>query len=80
MGAFPASFNARLNRHGSLDLFEIVTLDAGFCSLAIATLILQANRGHVIALRNNQPDLLAEARRVLPPLTHQNPDAVTEWE
>jgi len=80
MGAFPAFFKALLDSYGSLDLFEIVTLDAGFCSLANATLIHQADRGYVIALRNNQPDLLAEARRVLTPLTHQTPDAVTVWE
>ena len=62
-------------------LFEVLTMDAGFCSEANARRIDAANLGYVFGLKGNQPELHAEARRVLLPLADSTaPHAVSPWE
>lgn len=59
-------------------LFEICTMDAGFCSLFNADLVHKANKAYIFGLKGNQPDLYEEAQRVLGPLTR--PQYSTDWE
>jgi predicted transposase YbfD/YdcC len=61
-------------------LFEIVTGDAGLTSKANADRIHAKNKAYVLALKDNQPELLAEARRLLLPCVGQTPDAEIPWE
>lgn len=67
MGAFPSLWKDVMDTYGRSDLFEAVSCDAGFTSLSNATLIHKADKGYVLGLKENQPELLAEARRVLAP-------------
>lgn len=56
-------------------LFELVTVDAGMTSKANADLVHAAHKGYVMALKDNQPELLAEARRLLRARRRQGPCA-----
>jgi hypothetical protein len=61
-------------------LFEIVTGDAGLTSKANADRIHAKDKAYVLALKDNQPELLAEAKRLLTPRLGQEPDAQSAWE
>jgi hypothetical protein len=78
MGAFGDFFLALQQHCGPL--FEIVTVDAGMTSLDNADLVQGAHKGYVMALKDNQPQLRAEAQRLLEPLLSQEPLAQTGWE
>ncbi len=87
MGAFPSLWAGVLEAYGRSDLFEVVSADAGFTSLANATLIDGAQKGYVLGLKENQPELLAEARRLLEPTGDVTtgtyrvaPEAESPWE
>jgi hypothetical protein len=81
MGVFPAFLDDLLREYGRSRLFEVLTMDAGFCSEENARLVDKAQLGYVFGLKGNQPELLAEARRVLVPLADTTPPhAVSEWE
>jgi hypothetical protein len=76
MGAFAAFWAQLLQTYGRLHLFELVTLEAGYCSLANAILIDAAGYGYVLGLKENQPELWREAQRLLLPLAaSQRPEA-----
>lgn len=66
-------------RHG---LFEILDVDAGFLSRENFGFVDQTLQcGLIAALKGNQPDLYAQARRVLIPLWRSlAPEAQTPWE
>ncbi len=75
-GAFAAFWLQLLQTYGRLELWEVVTLDAGYCSLKNATRIDGAGYGYVLGLKENQPELLREAQRLLLPLAaRQRPEA-----
>jgi len=79
MGAFAAFFETVARVHG--DLFEIATLDAGTPSRANADLVVQAGKAYVMALKDNQPELYAEAQRLLREQVEAGPpEAQTPWE
>jgi hypothetical protein len=59
-------------------LFEICSLEAGFCSLANADRVHQAGKAYLFGLKGNQPELLAEAQRLLAEQTC--PEVCTGWE
>jgi len=87
MGAFPAFFEEVMKAYGRSNLFEVITADAGFTSEANARLVNDADKGYVLGLKGNQPELLAEARRLLEPTTDPKtgayrvaPEAETSWE
>jgi hypothetical protein len=81
MGVFPDFLEGLLREYGRSRLFEVLTMDAGFCSETNARLVDEAQLGYVFGLKGNQPELLAEARRVLVPLADSTPPlAVSEWE
>ncbi|HSF29365.1 MAG TPA: ISAs1 family transposase [Candidatus Tectomicrobia bacterium] len=76
MGAFEVFWRQLRQAYGRLSLFEAVTLDAGYCSRHNATLIATAGYGYVLGLKENQPELWREARRLLLPLAaNQRPEA-----
>jgi hypothetical protein len=77
MGNFGAFFLAQVDAYG--DLFEFVSTDAGMTSKDNADLVDANHKAYVMALKDNQPELLAEAQRLLLPLTKQAPAAQTPW-
>jgi hypothetical protein len=81
MGVFKDFFLDLVREYGRSNLFEIVTADAGFCSLENATVVDGAHYAYVFALKGNQAELHQEAQRVLLPLAQSTPpEAETEWE
>lgn len=80
MGVFAHAYETVLKEFGRSDLFEVVSSDAGFCSLENATRIHESGKAYVFALKGNQPELYEEARRVLwPKAEEEPPEAVTDW-
>lgn len=61
--AFAAVFQDICKHFGNM--FQLITYDAGVCSQSNATLVHEANRGYVWALKNNQGTLFEEAKRRL---------------
>jgi hypothetical protein len=59
-------------------MIEVYSMDSGYCSLANASLVSAANKGYIFGLKDNQPELLAEAERLLG--RRRSPEASTEWE
>jgi predicted transposase YbfD/YdcC len=78
MGSFGAFFDDLIGAYGAGDLFEIVTADAGLVSRANADRIHAAHKAYVFALKETQPELAAEARRLLG--RKQKPDFETDVE
>ena len=78
IGCASQFFSGLMAAYGAGDLFEVVTLDAGLVSRALADVIHSANKAYVMALKGTQPELLAEATRLLSHRT--DPDAQTDWE
>jgi predicted transposase YbfD/YdcC len=79
MGAFATFFAALMAAYGGGNLFEIITTDAGMTSKHNADLVHAANKAYVMALKGPQPELYAEAQRLLLPLTTGAPCAQT-WD
>jgi hypothetical protein len=52
----------------------LVTLDAGYCSLAYASLIDEAGYDYVLGLKENQPELWSQAQPLLPLVASQHPE------
>lgn len=80
MGAFEAFWPELLAAYDSLELFDIATVDSGFCSLKNATLIHESDKAYVMALKDNQPELIAEAKRLLEPMKSGPAEVETDWE
>ena len=80
MGVLPDFLDGLRREYGMSSLFEVLTMDAGFCSEQNARLIDEAHLGYVMGLKGNQPDLLAEARSVLLPMADTPPHAASAWE
>ena len=78
MGMFKPFFSGLMAAYGGGDLFEIATVDAGMTSKANAEVVAAAQKGYVMALKGTQPELYAEAKRLLDPLTAGPPCAQTE--
>jgi len=68
--------------YGVHGYFGILDVDAGFLSRAVFEFVDQhLGYGLVAGLKDNQPDLIAEAQRVLEPMVRsQAPEATTPWE
>jgi hypothetical protein len=82
MGCFSKFFGWLLEWFGRSGLFEVVFTDSGSTSKDNAALVHQANKGYVLGLKENQPELLREAKRLLvPQLQGQPAEAETAgWE
>lgn len=66
MGHFPRALAELMAAYGKLHLFEVLTTDAGMCSLENADLAVDTYHLHYLfRLKADQPTLLAEAKRLL---------------
>ena len=65
MGHFAQAFRELIAQYGRSDLFQMVTLDAGFNSAENATLIHDAGYGYLVRLSDERRDLMASAVRRL---------------
>lgn len=54
-----------LNKTYGKDLFRLVSTDAGMCSLSNADAVKEYNKEYLFCIKNDQPTLLAEAKRHL---------------
>jgi hypothetical protein len=72
-GACAAFWAPVLDTYGRLPLFDVVTLDAGYCSRPNATRMDTAGDGYGLGLKEHQPELLGEAEQRLQPL------AASQW-
>lgn len=79
MGFFKIAWASLLKTYGRSNLFEAVTLDAGYASKENAGLVDDANKGYMMRINASQPTLLAEMQRLLRPLAG-HPEAVSPWE
>lgn len=78
MSTFPEFFAQLIEDYGDTEMMQVVSLDAGYASEATARLVDEAGRGYIIGLKENQPELYREAKRVLG--RRKDPDAETPWE
>jgi DDE_Tnp_1-associated/Transposase DDE domain len=79
MGCFQDFFGWLLRSYGRSDLIEVVFADSGSASEANARRVDEAQRGYVLALKGNQPELEAEAKRLLlPKMRGEAPEAQDE--
>lgn len=63
--AFEAALDDLLDAYKNLNLFEVLTADAGLASEANAAKINACGLGYVFTLKGNQPELLSEVDRQL---------------
>ena len=78
MGQFAASFRSLMATYGRLNLFRLVTYDAGACSLQNADLVREHHVHYLFALKDSQPTLRTEAERCLAGRTPARAAAVSE--
>ncbi len=78
---FPEMFAGLRRAYGHGDMFRIIDGDAGLTSLGNANLVVDEGYDYLWGLKGNQPELFAEARALLLPLTQtQEPELETPWE
>lgn len=82
MGYFEEFFDELRAAYARTDLFDVVTSDAGVLSREHCRKLDQLGLGYVVALKDNNPELEREARRVLGPVAaRQRPVAEDDgWE
>jgi hypothetical protein len=78
MATFPLCLSELMREYGNLDLFRLVAADAGSCSLENASLARSYRLHYLFGLKNTQPTLLAEARRLLGCVPVERADASSE--
>ncbi len=77
MGHFPVAFRNLVKAYGGIELFEVATADAGNTSKGNAELVAEAGYGYLFGLKDNQPELLNEAHRLLAHRSADEADAKT---
>lgn len=81
MSACKAIVDQVIKDYGGTDLVGVFSFDAGFCSEKNAEYIAKDNDcSYIFALKDNQPTLYEEAKRLLRFEQLGEPDAETEWE
>ena len=78
MGAFEAAFEHVVKAYAGLDLFQVITYDAGACSLDNASRVRARDLHYVLGLTVAQPTLFAAARAWLGARSADQADAVSE--
>jgi hypothetical protein len=63
MGHFSAALKSMVKNFKKL--FQVVSTDAGMCSLDNAQLVIDAKKDYLFCIKKDQPSLLAEAQRLL---------------
>ena len=64
MGQFQKALHNLVKTYGK-KLFRLISTDAGMCSLENASSVIEAKKDYLFCIKNDQPSLLAEARRLL---------------
>jgi hypothetical protein len=64
-GHFPTALKELLKAYGSLELFQLISADAGLCSEANARLVTDKGLHYLFGLKEDQPTLLRETERLL---------------
>lgn len=77
MGHFQTCLDGVVDAYGRLQLIDVVTYDAGACSLDNATAVRGHKLDYLFRLNANQPTLYAEAKRALGHLTPEQAEAET---
>ena len=78
MGHFPRVLEALQATYGSLDLFRMISADAGMASEANARLVVERHGwDYLFRLNAEQPTLLREAKRLLARRSPDQADAIT---
>ena len=81
MGIFPKFWKGLMSVYGRANLFDVATMDSGFCSEKNARLVDESHKAYWISLKDNQPELKREAERVLlAKAKSAPPEAQTDWE
>jgi predicted transposase YbfD/YdcC len=78
MGSFRHALDQLVQTYGHLDLFRLVTYDAGACSLDNANAVREQNLHYLFGLKATQPTLYNQARLWLRSRTVDDADAKTE--
>jgi len=78
MGVFELALDSVCLAYRGMELFRLVTYDAGACSAHHATLVRARDLHYLFGLTAGQPTLLQEAKRWLGPRNAAEADAVTE--
>jgi len=76
-GHFPTALRELVQAYGSLELFRLVSADAGLCSRANAAAVRSYDLHYLFGLKQDHPTLLAEAQRVL---AHRRVQSVAQTE
>ena len=78
---FPAMVDKLCEAYGRSGMLDVIDGDAGLTSLGNADYVNNQNLGYIFGLKGNQPDLFAEAKALLLPMTRmQEPEIETPWE
>lgn len=75
-GIFPEVFASLEAAYGVM--VEVYSMDSGYCSLGNASLVSAARKGYIFGLKENQPEVLKEAERLLG--RRRSPETSTAWE
>jgi hypothetical protein len=78
MGQFEMSLRSLVDAYLGIDLFRMVTYDAGACSEHNGSAVREHGLHYLFGLKGTQPTLLAEAQRLLSSLLPQSAAASTE--
>jgi hypothetical protein len=78
MGIFETALSSVLKAYASLELFQLITYDAGACSAHNATVVRQHGLHYLFGLTAAQPTLFEEAVRWLGPRAIEMADAASE--
>lgn len=78
MGAFEAALRGLVSAYNGIDLFRLVSYDAGACSLDNAGLVRQLGLHYLFGLKSSQSTLWREANLVLGSLSPEQAAATTE--
>jgi len=77
MATFTRALDGLLQAYGQLDLFRLVTYDAGACSVANAQAVRERHLHYLFRLKGSQPELSTAASLWLGGLPKQQADAVS---
>ena len=78
MGQFETSLRRLVRAYDGIQLFDMISYDAGACSAHNADVVRELGLHYLLGLKSTQPTLLAEAQRLLASLPPQRAVASTE--
>lgn len=78
MGQFAASVRRLADAYRGIDLFRMVTYDAGACSEHNGAVVRASGLHYLFGLKTSQPTLLNEAQRLLAPLPAEHAGAESD--